>query len=456
MDISSLSINESDKRLLREMGFFTLEQLARADKSDLGMGRKGDNVIRQARNILFNNRVRGLEVVSTPLQECITVQIDEFDGAILEAVKGVLGAEEGGPDAYTGNSVIKVSGNKIEIYDKGNPRRSFKPVLAKAKRWSSILEESRLLREMEERREKGITLDEEEIVRFAKERGFDGFWKNFFEEIRGNELTKKCVTISLFSGFEEPVHTLILGDPASSKTLIRDLLLDNLRGSGITSIGANATRSGLVCNLATGDLGALAYSDRKLVVVDELDKIPSEDVEYSYELLSNGRCSIHSAKVHKELESHFTMIAFANPQEKIFGKRPIDGIGLSPMLMSRFGLIVKTEELSEDERKDLYREKIFGGGELRRLPQYYDQWVKLAKGSRPDFVVSDGAIDEFVERADEIYKKHKLSPLRRDLRMGDYLRRIPMAIARAEFRDVDDPVLERAIEILEGSIEAWG
>jgi hypothetical protein len=35
--------------------------------------------------------------------------------------------------------------------------------------------------------------------------------------------------------------------------------------SDITNIGANTTRSGLVCNLGTGDLGALSHSHNKLV-----------------------------------------------------------------------------------------------------------------------------------------------------------------------------------------------
>jgi len=50
--------------------------------------------------------------------------------------------------------------------------------------------------------------------------------------------------------------------------------------SDITYIGANTTRSGLVCNLGTGDLGALPHSHKKLVLVDEFDKIPGEDIEY--------------------------------------------------------------------------------------------------------------------------------------------------------------------------------
>ena len=63
--------------------------------------------------------------------------------------------------------------------------------------------------------------------------------------------------------------------------------------SDITTIRANTTRSGLVCHLGTGNLGALPHANRKLVLVNQVDKIPG-DIEYCYELLSNGKCSVHS------------------------------------------------------------------------------------------------------------------------------------------------------------------
>ena len=67
----------------------------------------------------------------------------------------------------------------------------------------------------------------------------------------------------LFSRTREPVHVLVLGEPASAKTLARDILLRNF--TGLTSVGGNATRAGLVCNRSTGEPGVLAFSDGKTV-----------------------------------------------------------------------------------------------------------------------------------------------------------------------------------------------
>ena len=128
----------------------------------------------------------------------------------------------------------------------------------------------------------------------------------------------------MFSTFEEPIHSLIIGEPGSSKTMAKEII--NEQFSNITNIGANTTRSGLVCHLGTGDLGALPHSNKKLVLVDEFDKIPGDDIEYCYELLSNGRCSVHSAKLHQNIESQFIMIAFANPKSKVFGKNALSDV----------------------------------------------------------------------------------------------------------------------------------
>jgi 2-polyprenyl-3-methyl-5-hydroxy-6-metoxy-1,4-benzoquinol methylase len=62
--------------------------------------------------------------------------------------------------------------------------------------------------------------------------------------------------------------------------------------------------------------------------VDEFDKIPGQDIENCYELLSNGKCTVISAKVYETIESPFTMIAFANPKGTFFRSEPINEIPL--------------------------------------------------------------------------------------------------------------------------------
>jgi len=124
----------------------------------------------------------------------------------------------------------------------------------------------------------------------------------------------------MFSTYNEPVHILIIGEPRGGKTLSKDIIADSF--VDLAKVGANTTRAGLVCNLSTGQPGALAFSNHKLVLVDEFDKIPESDVEYCYELLSNGKCHVDSARIHDTIESHFIMIAFANPKYAVFRSLP--------------------------------------------------------------------------------------------------------------------------------------
>ena len=55
----------------------------------------------------------------------------------------------------------------------------------------------------------------------------------------------------------------------------------------------------------------------------------------------------------------------------------------------------------------------------------------------------------------EIVEKYYSTNLRRDLRMADYIRRIPLAIARASFQPVDNEVIEEAASIIKESINTW-
>ncbi|HEX16993.1 MAG TPA: hypothetical protein ENG60_01065, partial [Thermoplasmatales archaeon] len=213
--------------------------------------------------------------------------------------------------------------------------------------------------------------------------------------------------------------------------------------------------AGLVCNLGTGDLGALPHSNNKIVLVDEFDKIPEADVEYCYELLSNGRCSVHSSRIHTEIESRFIMIAFANPRRGVFRGNPMEEIPLPPLLVSRFALIVRTENIGEDERKALFKEKFYGRSEIRVKPEYYDRWIKVSRNFKPDIVAGEREVDRYIEKASKLVERYQSTNLRRDLRMGDYIRRIPLAIARSSFKNVDADVLRESEDIIEGSIESW-
>ena len=439
-DLSILGVILSDRKKLENMGITTLEQIALMSAISLGMGStKGNMLIQRARNILANRNVVDIVIIG---EDHVDVTVKKTDRATVKSVLNTLDVYASGQ----GNTSLKIEGDVLKLTRKS---QAFNKVLRKADALREILK----AKKTEELERQGIYLPDEEIIDFAKERGFEGFWQNVFRDIKGNDIMKKAIATSMFSTYDEPVHSLIIGEPGSSKTMAKEIIGE--RFNQITNIGANTTRSGLVCNLGTGDLGALPHSHRKLVLIDEFDKIPKDDIEYCYELLSNGKCSVHSAKVHQNIESSFIMIAFANPKSRVFGKNALADIGLSPLLMSRCALIVRVQDITRDERIDLFKRKFYGDGEIKEKHEYYDQWVKLARTYKPEITASEKNVEKYIQEIDELVEQHYTTNLRRDLRMADYIRRIPMAIARSMFSSVDDSVVHEAGKILKESIKTW-
>lgn len=439
-DLTLLGVVPSDRKKLENMGITTLEQIAIMSVSSLGMGSsKGMMLVQRARNILANENILDIVITNGDL---IEITSKKTDRAVIKSILNVL-------DVYAvgwGNAALTIEGNILKLSRKSE---AFSKVISKAEGLREILESKKMI----EREKSGIYLPEDELKKFAKERGFHGFWENVFQDIHGNDIMKKVIAASIFSTFEEPVHSLVIGEPGSSKTMAKEIITE--RFSDIITIGANTTRSGLVCHLGTGDLGALPHANRKLVLVDEFDKIPGEDIEYCYELLSNGKCSVHSAKLHQNIESNFIMIAFANPKSQVFGKNALKDIGLSPLLMSRCALVVKVQNIGKEDRLNLFRKKFYGTGELKEKHDYYDQWVKLARRFEPTISASEKNVNKYLNIMNDIVENHYNTTLRRDLRMSDYLRRIPLAIARSSFSFVDNKVLVEAEALIKESIETW-
>jgi DNA replicative helicase MCM subunit Mcm2 (Cdc46/Mcm family) len=439
-DLTILGVVPSDRKKLENMGITTLEQIALMSVSSLGMGTsKGTMLVQRARNTLANENILDIAITNGDL---IEVTSKKTDRAIIKSILNVL-------DVYVvgwGNAALTIEGNVLKLSRKSE---AFSKVISKAESLREILESKKMM----EHEKSGIYLPEDELRGFAKERGFDGFWENVFQEIHGNDVMKKVIAASIFSTFEEPVHSLIIGEPGSSKTMAKEVITEQF--SDITTIGANTTRSGLVCHLGTGDLGVLPHANRKLVLVDEFDKIPGDDIEYCYELLSNGKCSVHSAKLHQNIESKFIMIAFANPKSKVFGKYALNDIGLSPLLMSRCALVVKVQNIGKEDRLNLFRKKFYAKGEMREKHDYYDQWVKLARRYEPAISASEKNVNKYLNIMNDIVEEHYNTTLRRDLRMSDYLRRIPEAIARSSFSSIDNKVLLKAETLIDESIGTW-
>ena len=82
-------------------------------------------------------------------------------------------------------------------------------------------------------------------------------------------------------------------------------------------------------------------------------------------------------------------------------------------------------------------------------------WYIIGMGLLMVFVTEIMFISDFGVYTGQTYEQYYATNLRRDLRMADYIRRIPMAIARVSFSDVTDDTLHEASSIVSESIETW-
>ena len=475
MDIRELNLTPREQRILESMGFDNVEKIAACYGDDLGLGKsKGKGIVQRARNLLAYHGIKA--IVETEQQVAITLSdrsratvvsvedILEISSELkteLQDSQMIIFKPECKPCSACGAEPIclcTICGASLCEkcrYEHGHGYYDTIEIQTLERVFARVRENARTFTPMPpEKRMRVEGEPDEEVAMVARAEGFTGFAESFFHELGGNELMKKALACALFSTPQEPVHVLIVGDPAGGKTLARDIIARKL-GSEIELVGANATRSGLVCNLATGEPGVLTYSNGKVVLVDEFDKIPDHDVEYCLELLSNGKCSVHSARIHETLESHFIMIAFANPMKTVFTEEPINEIGLPPILLSRFALIVKAEELEAGLRKALLRRKLLGGRADSDLSSWHLPWLREARKSHPRFTTSEERIERYIDSVDSLIGRYLKTPLRCDLRMGDYAKRVPLAIARAGFADVDDAVIDEALQLMEDCVAAW-
>jgi hypothetical protein len=123
--------------------------------------------------------------------------------------------------------------------------------------------------------------------------------------------------------------------------------------------------------------------------------------------------------------------------------------------MSRFALVVKVTSIQGEGLLELFRRSLKSKGELRRLPQYYDQWLKLARLYRPEWKASQEACERYLKAMVQVVEKYVSTPLRRDPRMKDYLRRVPEAMARAEFSPVEDRHLQQSLALFDATLATW-
>ncbi len=168
------------------------------------------------------------------------------------------------------------------------------------------------------------------------------FPKIIAPHIIGHELIKRAVALQLFSS--EPIHILLLGDPAIGKTdIIRSIselhpISTYGLGSGMSGVGLAVTTIGDVV-----EPGLLPMADEGICCIDELNLLKEENQGALYNAMEKGFITYDKKGKHLKLDARVRILASANPLGDKFTGKTIDElkkqIPFDDALLSRFHLV---------------------------------------------------------------------------------------------------------------------
>jgi Holliday junction DNA helicase RuvB len=151
-----------------------------------------------------------------------------------------------------------------------------------------------------------------------------------FEEIIGHNDIKRIFVNAILSN--KPVHILLVGSPASAKTMFLTEIMRHFKSS-LFVVGSNTTKAGLVNQL---------FERRpKFLLIDELEKMNNTDQTSLLHLMETGIISETKINKTRQIELTSWVFATANSCEKV----------IEPLL-SRF-FIVEIPEYTFEEFKDI-------------------------------------------------------------------------------------------------------
>lgn len=176
-------------------------------------------------------------------------------------------------------------------------------------------------------------------------------WKVFPKliapHIIGHDIVKKAVALQLFA--VEPIHILLLGDPAIGKT---DIIRSASEFHPIASYGLGSGMSGVgLAVTVIGDEvepGLLPLADQGICCLDELNLLKEESRGSLYNAMEKGFITYDKKGKHLRFDARVRVLATANPiGDKFTGKTIAElkkQIPFDDALLSRFHLTFLTRK----------------------------------------------------------------------------------------------------------------
>ncbi|MCE4626239.1 MAG: minichromosome maintenance protein MCM [Desulfurococcales archaeon] len=215
--------------------------------------------------------------------------------------------------------------------------------------------------------------DEEKIKELARDPWIrEKIIASISPSIYGHWDLKEAIALSLFGGVPKvmpdgtrvrgDIHVLFVGDPGVAKSQLLQSAA-RIAPRAVYTSGKGSTAAGLTAAVVrdnkTGEFyleaGALVLADGGVAIIDEIDKMRSEDRVAIHEAMEQQVISISKAGIVARLNARASILAAGNPKFGIYleNKTFTENVNLPPTIISRFDLIfvVKDKPSLEKDRR---------------------------------------------------------------------------------------------------------
>jgi replicative DNA helicase Mcm len=214
--------------------------------------------------------------------------------------------------------------------------------------------------------------EEKEITELAsRDDIYELLIKSIAPNIYGHEIVKEAIALQLFGGAKKTlpgdsrirgnIHVLLVGEPGMAKSMILqkvDLIAPkSVYTTGKTTSGAGLSATAVKDEFGDGawtlKAGALVLANGGFCMVDELDKMDTQDRSALHESMEQGSISVAKAGIVTRFKTETSILAAANPKGSRFDayENFIEQINLPASLISRFDLFFIIRDVL-DRKKD--------------------------------------------------------------------------------------------------------